>query len=200
MFTGLVAEIGEVSETAGSAAGTSLRISCQLPALVLGESIAVDGCCLTVARLAEGGFWCDASPETLATTTLGGWAIGRRVHLERALLPTDRLGGHIVSGHVDGVGRIVARRPLGDSLEMTFEVPDRLAGHVVQKGSIALDGTSLTVNDVDGARLRVALIPHTIVHTTFATRPDGDPVNVETDVLAKYVERLLNLQPKSRFP
>jgi riboflavin synthase len=191
MFTGLIEEIGTVGEIVRSGEGAALRIDCTLAALVLGESIAVDGCCLTVARLAAGGFWCDASHETLAKTTLGAQSPGGRVHLERAIRAGDRMGGHVVTGHVDGVGRLVSRRAVGTAFEVTFEVPPALAPHLAPKGCVALDGTSLTINTVTGPRLDVVLIPYTLEHTTFGSRPDGTPVNVETDILAKYVERML---------
>ena len=191
MFTGLVTDLGEVRAAARTSEGASFEVACALDGLVLGESIAVDGCCLTVAALVQGGFRCEASAETLARTTLGGAAAGRQLHLERALALGDRLGGHIVTGHVDGIGRLVAVRPLGDSLQATYEVPEPLARFVAPKGSIAVDGVSLTVNDVEGARFEVVLVPYTRTATHLDRHALGTPVNIETDVLAKYVARLL---------
>jgi riboflavin synthase len=191
MFTGLVQQIGTVRETTASAGGRALRIACALPGLELGESIAIDGCCLTVTRVMADGFTADASAETLARTTLGERRAGERLHLERALRLGDRLGGHLVSGHVDGVGRMLDRSPLGDSEQVRFEVPDELARFIAPKGSIAVDGVSLTVNGVEGARFDVVLVPYTRRETTFDERPAGSRVNIEVDIVARYVARFL---------
>lgn len=191
MFTGLVADIGTVRRIDRSAEGAALAIESRFEALELGESIAVDGACLTVARIEAAQFFAEASAETLAKTTLGDRARGDRVHLERALRADERLGGHIVTGHVDGVGRLVERKPLGDSVLVTFEVPDRLASFIAPKGSVALDGVSLTVNEVDERRFQVVLVPYTRKETTFDGKTPGARINVEADVLAKYVARLL---------
>lgn len=191
MFTGLVAQISSIASIARSAKGATLRIPTTFTNLILGESIAVDGTCLTVTKILDGMFEADASLETLARTTLGAAKPGRRVHLERALSIGDRLGGHFVTGHVDGVGRIARRSALGDALAMTCEAPQTLAPFLAPKASITIDGTSLTVNAVRGREFDVVLVPFTQTETTFASRPDGDAVNLEADVLAKYVARLL---------
>lgn len=196
MFTGLVQDVGELLEVARGAKGAALRIRAGRlvdPAepLALGESIAVDGVCLTVKDILEDGFRVDASDETLARSTLGDARVGGRVHLERALRLGDRLGGHLVTGHVDGVGKVVEHRPRGESLEVTYEVPANLASFLAPKGSITVDGTSLTVNEVDGARFRVVLVPWTRRETKLDGTAPGGAVNLEVDVLAKYVASLL---------
>lgn len=191
MFTGLVQEIGRVQEVKGSPSGAFLRIACTFAPLVLGESIAVNGCCLTVTTLADGSFTADASKETLDKTTVGSLRAGDRVHLERALAVGDRLGGHLVSGHVDGVGHLIDKVPVGDALCVGFEVPAPLAPLIAPKGSVTLDGVSLTVNRVEGTRFEVTLVPFTQKETLFVERAAGAGINVEVDVLAKYVARLL---------
>ncbi len=199
MFTGLITDVGEVRDLRGDG-DLRIRIACGYPAesLALGASVACAGVCLTVvARGEEAGrpwFEVDASRETLERTTLGTWRPGTRVNLERALRVGDELGGHIVSGHVDGVARIAGIAPSGDSTEATFEVPADLARYIAPKGSVALDGTSLTVNAVTGARFTVNFIPHTKAHTTWATMQEGDPVNLEIDTLARYVARLREVE------
>lgn len=200
MFTGIVEELGTVRAITPRADGARIEFA---GATVLeearpGDSIAVDGCCLTVVELGEGWWAADAQPESLARTTLGRLVEGAPVNLERPVRLVDRLGGHLVQGHVDGVGTIVARTPEGDG-SVRFQVAlDADAGrYVVEKGSITLDGVSLTVTDVldasdgTGVRIGIAVIPHTLAVTTFGARAVGDGVNVEVDVLAKYVERLL---------
>ena len=195
MFTGIITDIGRVTaiEQRGD---TRFRLASAYPAhgIDLGASIACDGVCLTVVdRGAEGdGSWfdVDASAETLDKTTLGSWAQGRRINLERALKVGDELGGHIVSGHVDGTARIVEVRDEGDSTRMVFEAPAHLAKYIAEKGSVALNGTSLTVNEVDGTHFGINLIPHTKVHTTWGAAQWGDMVNLEVDTLARYVARL----------
>jgi riboflavin synthase len=192
MFTGIVQQCGVVDSVEHGGGGARLRIRCELGELELGESIAVDGVCLTVARHRPGGgFEADASQETRERTTLGERRGGDRVHLERALRVQDRLGGHVVTGHVDGVGWLVRREPLGEAQRVVFEIPGPLAGFVAPKGSVAVQGVSLTVNEVSGRQFAVVLVPHTLRETTFGTHPSGGRVNVEADVLAKYVARLL---------
>ncbi|HJK98793.1 MAG TPA: riboflavin synthase [Polyangiaceae bacterium LLY-WYZ-14_1] len=192
MFTGLVEEVGTLDGVSPGAKGAELRIrTARLEDLVLGESIAVDGVCLTVKDRGVGWFTVDASEETLARTTLARAAPGGRVHLERALALGDRLGGHLVTGHVDGVGEVAAHRPRGDSLEVTYAVPERLAPFLAPKGSITVDGTSLTINEVEEAGFRVVLVPWTRAETKLDATPPGGPVNLEVDVLAKYVASLL---------
>ena len=193
MFTGIITDMGEVRvvEMRGD---MRARIGCgyDMAGVDLGASIACDGVCLTV--IAKGADWFDVdiSAETLSKTNIGanGWAVGKRLNLERALKVGDELGGHIVSGHVDGVARIVAAQNQGDSLRLTFEAPPALARFIAPKGSVALNGTSLTVNEVEGNRFGINLIPHTRQVTTWATAATGDAVNLEIDTLARYVARL----------
>ena len=191
MFTGLVDSIGSIRAIERTAKGARFRVACGYESLVLGESIAVSGTCLTVTTRESDGFWADASKETLELTNLGEMKEGSRVHLERALQVGDRLGGHLVSGHVDGVGRIVSREPVGDAAKTTFEVPERLAPFLAPKGSVTIDGVSLTVNGVRGTRFDVMLVPFTRKETLFDERAVGAKVNLEVDVLAKYVARLM---------
>ncbi len=158
---------------------------------VVGESIAVNGACLTVEAPRPGGFTCHAGAETLARTTIGELAPGAAVNLERALAVGGRLGGHFVQGHVDCVGEIVARVDEGTTVRLWVAIPEEYLRHVVEKGSIAVDGISLTVTEVGGGRFGVAIIPHTLAHTTLRDARRGQRVNIETDLLAKYVQRLL---------
>jgi riboflavin synthase len=196
MFTGIVTDVGEVIQVAERAAGVRIAIATRYdPATIeIGASIACGGPCLTVVERGTTGergcFAVEASRETLARTTLGGWTPGTRVNLERPLRIGDELGGHIVSGHIDGVADIVGRRDEGDMALFTFEAPERLARYIAEKGSVALDGTSLTVNRVAGRRFDVTIIPHTLAVTTWGERGAGDGVNLEVDMLARYVERL----------
>ena len=157
----------------------------------LGESIAVNGVCLTVVAFDAGSFQADASTETLALTTLGTLAEGAALNLERAMRPSDRLGGHLVSGHVDGIGRVLSVHDDARAQRWRFAAPAPLLKYVAKKGSICVDGVSLTVNAVDGEGFEVALIPHTVAHTRFAETAVGDAVNLEIDLVARYVERLL---------
>ena len=199
MFTGIVEELGTVRAVTQDRGAARIEIECTsvLEDAVLGASIAVNGCCLTLVDQAVGWWAADAQPETLERTTLGSLAAGDQVNLERPVRLADRLGGHLVQGHVDGVGSVVDRRPAPDGSErVTIELSRDLARYVVEKGSITVDGVSLTVTDVrpddDGAvRFGVALIPHTLVSTTLGRRDVGAAVNLEVDVLAKYVERLM---------
>jgi riboflavin synthase len=196
MFTGIVSDIGEVIaiEKRGD---TRLMIATAYDpdGIAIGASIACSGCCLTAVetgRLQDGrGFFAvDASAETLARTTLGYWKAGTRINLERPLRMGDELGGHVVSGHVDDVGEIVAIEPEGDSLRFRFRVSPAIVRFIAPKGSIALDGTSLTVNEVEGDDFGVNIIPHTQAVTTWGKARPGDRVNVEIDMLARYVARL----------
>lgn len=194
MFTGLIQAVGTLSHRESRSGDARLRIGVGgLPFgdVALGESIAVNGVCLTVIEFDASSFAVDASTETLALTTLGGLAIGAPVNLERAMLPTDRLGGHLVSGHVDGVGRVLDVQPDARAQRWRFSAPAALSKYIATKGSICVDGVSLTVNAVDAAGFEVALIPHTVAHTAFAETQVGDPVNLEVDLVARYVERLL---------
>ena len=191
MFSGLVAELGTIRRVDRGALGARFDIACTFSPLELGESIATDGVCLTVTRLLPGGYTCDASAETLAKTTLSGATAGQPVHLERALRLGDRLGGHLVSGHVDGVGKVVAMEPLGEALKVVYDVPERLAPFLAPKGSITVDGVSLTVNGAQGTRFDVVLVQYTRAATHLDRGPLGRSVNLEVDVLGKYVARLL---------
>ena len=194
MFTGIISDIGAVTARDGG----RFTISCSYAAetIALGASIACDGACLTAIEVAAapvggGAFTVDVSNETLARTTLDEWRPGRRVNLERALRAGEELGGHLVAGHVDGVGRIVDMRADGDSRRITVEVPRHLAPYISPKGSVALDGISLTVNEVAQDRFGINIIPHTLTHTTLGARKPGDGVNLEVDLIARYVERLM---------
>ena len=198
MFTGIVSDIGEVREIAPAASGRDTRLvirtAYDTAGLAIGASVACSGCCLTVIEKGPGWFAVEASAETLGCTTLGGWHAGTRINLERALRAGDELGGHLVSGHVDGIGRVSDRRPEGGSLRLEFEVTRDLGRFIASKGSVALDGVSLTVNEIADAagktRFGVNLIPHTQQVTTLGRLQAGDRVNVEVDVMARYVARL----------
>lgn len=196
MFTGIITGIGRV--VAADGGRFAIRSDDPAASIALGASICHDGVCLTVTGIEPEGagsrYTLDVSNETLSLTTLGEWHAGRQVNLERALKAGDELGGHIVSGHVDGVARIVDIRPDGESRRLTFEAPAALAPFIAPKGSVALDGTSLTVNEVDGARFGVNLIPHTLTVTTWGGKKPGDRVNIEIDPLARYVARLLEMR------
>ena len=194
MFTGLIEGIGTLAGRESRGGDARLRIGAgTLPFsdIALGDSIAVNGACLTVAAFDAGGFEADASNETLALTTLGELAIGRALNLERAMRPSDRLGGHLVSGHVDGVGKVLHHWDDGRAQRWLFEAPPTLRRYIAAKGSICVDGVSLTVNGIDDRGFEVALVPHTLQHTAFAQTAIGDPVNLEIDLVARYVERLL---------
>ena len=200
MFTGIVEELGTVRTVTRRSDGARLEFACDRvrEGAGIGDSIAVDGCCLTVVELGDGWWGTDAQPESIARTTLGRRAVGAPVNLERPVRVSDRLGGHLVQGHVDGVASVLARTPeLDSSVRFELGLDSALGRYVVEKGSITLDGVSLTVTHVhdsgpgEPVRLGIAVIPHTLAATTFGTRQVGDAVNVEVDVLAKYVERLL---------
>jgi riboflavin synthase len=196
MFTGIITDIGELAERAGGR--LTIRSSYAAQGIAIGASIACDGACLTATTVTPAGsgslFTVDVSNETLSKTTLGDWRPGQRINLERSLKAGDELGGHIVSGHVDGVARIADIRPDGESRRFTVEVPSALARYIASKGSVALDGISLTVNDVDQSRFGINLIPHTLTHTTWGAKKPGDRVNLEIDVLARYVLRAMELK------
>ena len=193
MFTGLIAGVGRLAlrEPRGGDARLVIDVgSLPFDGVQLGESIAVNGCCLTVVEFDADSFAVDASNETLALTTLGALAIGTPVNLERAMLPTDRLGGHLVSGHVDGLATATQRWDDARAVRWRFELAKPLLRYIAQKGSVCVDGVSLTVNAVDDAGFDVALIPHTVAHTAFHALDVGHHVNIEVDLLARYVERL----------
>jgi len=197
MFTGIITDVGTVTTRADG----RFRIACAYApeTIAIGASIACDGCCLTVTEVAprpEGGavFAVDVSHETLSRTTLGSWIEGQRINLERSLRLADELGGHLVTGHVDAVARIAEARQDGDSVRYEIEAPPEVAPFIAPKGSIALNGTSLTVNDVSGTRFGVNLIPHSLSVTTWGEKRTGDLLNLEIDMLARYVARLLEAQ------
>ncbi len=197
MFTGIVEELGEVAgiDVAGDSARIRIRGPLVTAGAVRGDSIAINGVCLTVTGTQDGVFSADVMGETLDRTSLGALQAGAVVNLERPLRPDGRLGGHIVQGHVDGTGAIVARQPAAASETVRISIPGDLARYVVLKGSVAVDGISLTVSglgdDVGGAWLEVSLIPETLARTTLGRKEPGDVVNIEVDLIAKYVERLL---------
>jgi riboflavin synthase len=195
MFTGIVEGTGTVAAlaVAADAGGARLEVEAAWLAgqLALGESVAVNGCCVTVAEPTAAGFAADLVAETLRRTALGGLEAGARVNLERPLALGGRLGGHLVQGHVDGIARVLDRSPVGDGEEVRIELPPELQRYVVEKGSIAVDGVSLTVAGVGPGWFAVALVPHTLEVTTLGERHPGDPVQLEVDVVAKYIERLV---------
>ncbi len=191
MFTGLIEQVGTIESLERRDDGLSIRIQCALHPYELGESIAVNGTCLTVKSFSESHFDADASLETLDKTNLGDMQVGGRVHLERALELGDRLGGHLVTGHIDGVGTLVDKAPAGDYVRASFDVPKPLAPFLAPKGSIAVSGVSLTVNTVTGRHFDVMLVPYTLDETTFGEMVPGTRVNLEVDILAKYVASLM---------
>jgi riboflavin synthase len=191
VFTGLVEEKGTLRARTPRGPGARVTIGCTLAPLALGDSVSVDGVCLTVDAAVEGGFEADCSQETLARTTLGSVPIGGGVNLERAATLGQRMGGHIVSGHVDGTGMVAEKRPLGDALHVELTMPRELARYVAEKGSVCVNGVSLTVNGVSADRFSVVLIPHTLHKTTLEGISVGTKVNLEVDVVARYVARLL---------
>jgi len=193
MFTGIVQAVGEVRAITPRGGDIELLFgvsTLSLEGVAIGDSISVSGCCLTVTRLTGDSFAADASLETLQVTTLGHWRPGQRVNLERALRAGDALGGHYVTGHVDGIATVVGTAADARSLRMEFEVPAPLARYIARKGSVCIDGVSLTVNDVAGNRFGVNLIPHTLEVTTLGACQAGTQVNVEVDIIARYLERM----------
>ena len=194
MFTGIVEELGRVRTITHAEGGARLEIECRevIADAAVGDSIAVNGCCLTVVELRADRWVADAQIETLERTTLGALAPGDPVNLERPLRLGDRLGGHLVLGHVDGVGEVVEVERQGDgSTRVTVRAPSELARYLVEKGSVTVDGVSLTITTVDDVEFGIALIPHTLAVTTLGVRSAGDRVNLEADMIAKHVERLL---------
>jgi riboflavin synthase len=193
MFTGLITDLGTVRRIDKNAGGARLAIETayDLAAVEIGASIACSGACLTVVEKGPDGFAVDVSAETLAHTTIGGWKPGDRVNLEQALRIGDALGGHLVSGHVDAVSTVLARRPDGESERFQFQIPEGYERLIAPKGSVCLDGVSLTVNEVESGRFGVNIIPHTAEKTTFGALDPGARVNLEVDLIARYVARLL---------
>ena len=202
MFTGIVTDIGEVVsvEKRGDTRFT-IATAYAPESIAIGASIACSGCCLTAIETGNlpdgrGSFVAEASAETLNVTSLKDWKVGTRINLERALKMGDELGGHIVSGHVDGLGKILSITPDGDSMRFVIEAPNDIARFIAQKGSVTLDGTSLTVNEVDGKTFGVNIIPHTQTVTTWGISKVDDTVNIEIDMLARYVARLAEFEKK----
>lgn len=194
MFTGIIEVVGQVVAVQPRNGDLRLRIKTgglDLADVHLGDSIATNGVCLTVVELPGDGYWADVSRETLDNTTIPQWRVGQNVNLEKALTPQTRLGGHIVSGHVDGVGEVVSRHPDARSERFRLRAPKALAKYIAHKGSITVDGTSLTVNAVDGAEFELNIVPHTLAHTIMGEYQPGSPINLEVDVLARYLERLM---------
>ena len=193
MFTGIVTDIGSVKEARHGNGGVVLTVATayDTAAIPLGASIGCSGVCLTVVDKGPGCFTVEVSAESLACSTLGDWRKGTRINLEQAMKLGDEMGGHLVLGHVDGVAEVVDRRPDGESVRFTFEAPAELAPYIAPKGSVAIDGASLTVNEVEGRRFGVNIIPHTLSHTTIGDTAPGTKVNLEIDLIARYVERLL---------
>ncbi|MDY6905519.1 MAG: riboflavin synthase [Thermodesulfobacteriota bacterium] len=193
MFTGIIEGFGTIQTLRSEGRGKRIRVSADidLQGTAVGDSIAVNGACLTVVALSGNIFEADAAPETLARTTLGRVRGGEKVNLERALRFSDRLDGHIVTGHIDGTGVIRSKRRLDNAVIVTVDAGKELAGYIVKKGSVAVDGISLTVNDCGDDFFEVSIIPHTAAITTIGFRNSGDPVNIETDIIGKYVAHFL---------
>lgn len=194
MFTGIIEAVGRVQQITPRNGDVRLTIATEklsLSDVKLGDSIATNGICLTVVELTGQGFAADVSNETLRRTCLKTWQVGTRVNLEKALMPTSRLGGHIVSGHVDGLGEIISFKPDARSLQYQVRAPDSLAKYISEKGSITVDGISLTVNAIDGATFSLNIVPHTVQETNVGQWQTGSVVNLEVDLLARYLERLV---------
>lgn len=194
MFTGIIQAVGTVAAVDPKGADVRLRLltgKLDLTDVRLGDSIAVNGVCLTAVELPGDGFWADVSGETLARTNFSDLRVGNEVNLEKALTPSSRLGGHLVSGHVDGVGSVTDRHDDGRSVRFRIKAPDALAKYIAEKGSICVDGISLTVNTVEGAEFELNIVPHTLQETTMGEFKTGRRVNLEVDVIARYLERLL---------
>jgi riboflavin synthase len=194
MFTGLIEEIGNVGEVKTIAGGKRIRIRCSkiLSDLKIDDSVCVNGVCLTAVKVEPDSFWCEAVGDTLNKTTISSLQINNNVHLERALKLSGRLGGHLVQGHVNCTGVITKIQRLGDNYSLEIQVPDNVRKYIVDEGSIAVDGISLTVAEVRDNAIRISIIPHTWNNTTLNEKSAGSKVNIETDILAKYVENLIN--------
>ena len=200
MFTGIIEGLGSIAGVRSSGQGKRLTVHSdfELQGTRIGDSIAVNGACLTAVQLAERRFEADVSPETLARTTLGAARTGDRVNLERALRLSDRIDGHLVAGHVDGTGVIASRQPAGNAVVVAVDAPEELTRQMILKGSVAVDGVSLTINALDAGRFAVAIIPHTSVLTTIGFKQAGERVNIETDMIGKYVEKFLSARAEGR--
>ncbi|OUS24099.1 riboflavin synthase subunit alpha [Thalassotalea sp. 42_200_T64] len=194
MFTGIIEAVGKVKSIKLNASGARVMIASgnlDLSDVKLGDSIATNGICLTVVDIDGASYSADVSKETLTRTGFTHYSSGTRVNLEKAMLPTTRFGGHMISGHVDGIGKITAINPVGNSIEYWIELADNLKQYVAEKGSITVDGTSLTVNSVDENKFRLTIVPHTTEQTIISTYKVGQLVNLEVDLIARYIERLL---------
>ena len=194
MFTGIIQSIGEVAVIQPKGDDVRLRVltnKLDLDDVQLGDSIAVNGVCLTAVELPGDGFWADVSGETLSCTTFKALTVGTKTNLEKALTPNTRLGGHLVSGHVDGIGEIIERYDDGRSVRFHIKAPDEMAKYIAEKGSICVDGISLTVNAVKGAVFELNIVPHTLQETTMGQFKVGTEVNLEVDIIARYLERLI---------
>lgn len=194
MFTGIIQSVGQISQMQARAGDKRVTIASgdlDMSSVALGDSIAVSGVCLTVIAFDQNSFSADLSTETLARTALASIQPGTRVNLEKALTLQTPLGGHLVSGHVDGVGEVVARQDSGRAIQFEVQAPDALARYIAEKGSICVDGISLTVNAVNGARFALTIVPHTLTQTTMDEFEPGRKVNLEVDIVARYLERLL---------
>lgn len=194
MFTGIIQSIGEVAAIEPKGDDARVRIltnQLDLADVQLGDSIAVNGVCLTAVELPGDGFWADVSGETLSVTTFKSLSVGTKTNLEKALTPTTRLGGHLVSGHVDGIGKIVERYNDGRSVRFHIQTPDDMAKYIAEKGSVCVDGISLTINTVKGAIFELNIVPHTLQETTMGQFKVGTEVNLEVDIIARYLERLI---------
>jgi riboflavin synthase len=191
VFTGIVDSVGEISRVERTGAGVELTVSSGYGDLVSGESIALNGACLTVREIGEGYFTVAAVATTTGRTTIGGWHAGTKVNLERAMRADSRFGGHIVQGHVDGVGRVDEVTQRVDAVVIDISLPAGLSHTLVLHGSVTVDGVSLTVNDLEGDKLQISIIEYTLRHTTLGSLKPGDKVHVETDVIGKYVQRIV---------
>ena len=193
MFTGIIKGLGTISGIGSSGQGKRLAIDAdfQLSQTKIGDSISVSGACLTVVKIESRHFEVDVSPETLKTTTFGNAKIGERINLERAMRLSDRIDGHLVSGHIDGMGIIKHRKKTGNAVSVTIAVPETLTRYMITKGSVAVDGISLTINSCGKDEFSASIIPHTATMTTIGLKDKGDLVNIETDMIGKYVERFL---------
>jgi len=194
MFTGIIQAIGEVAALQPGGGDLRLRVrtgKLELDNVAIGDSIATSGVCLTVVELPGDGFLADVSAETLACTGIGNLQVGDRVNLEKALTPSTPLGGHLVSGHVDGLAEVVSRKDEGRSVRFRMRAPDKLARYIAAKGSVCVDGISLTVNNVEGAEFELNIVPHTLVETTMDEYRPGRTFNLEVDIISRYLERLL---------
>jgi len=194
MFTGIIQSVGEVAAIEAKGNDARIRVltnKLDLADVQLGDSIAVNGVCLTAVELPGDGFWADVSGETLSVTTFKSLAVGTKANLEKAITPSTRLGGHLVSGHVDGIGKVIERFDDGRSVRFHIQTPDDMAKYIAEKGSVCVDGISLTVNAVKGAVFELNIVPHTLQETTMAQFKVATEVNLEVDIIARYLERLI---------